>query len=470
MKISRTRTSTLKTFASAIAGLAALSPAASRAATNILPGPDQDRPGVIAPTSPSNALTPEGLQGGPQSIFSRETALGDLGGARFDLATNLGIAITPNYIGEVMGNPTGGIKQGITYDGLLNVPIDIDMDRLTHGLTHDLIFHANALWLQGQGLSVRHTGDFSNTSNISGYNTVRLQELWLQQYFWNKRANLRLGVLAADAEFFTTSNGSLYLNGTFGAFTLVGANLPDPNIFPVAAPGVRIFVQPVSKFSFQAGIYGGDSGGTQDENNHGTNFNLRSRDGALVFSEVAYYLNQSPGDRGLTGTYKLGAFVHTGSQAFQTFDSQTRVALGTGNSEDRSTNFGVYGIVDQDLYKYGGKTISGFLRIGGAPEDVNFVSFYVDGGVNFTGFVPTRQRDIAGVAVAHSSISDDYSRSDRAQGGPGYSSETVLEATYRVTLAPWWFVQPDLQYIFNPSGAHGSRDALVLGMRTSVVF
>ena len=459
-----------RTFAFALAGLTALAPAVARAATNILPGPDQDRPGVIAPTSPNPALTPEGLTGGPRSIFTRETALGDLGGARVDLATQLGIAITPNYIGEIMGNPTGGIKQGVVYDGLLNVPLDIDVDRLTHGLTSDLIFHANALWLQGQGLSVRHTGDFSNTSNISGYNTVRLQELWLEQYFWRKRANLRVGILAADAEFFTTSNGSLFLNGTFGAFTLVGANLPDPPIFPVAAPGVRIFVQPVSKFSFQAGIYGGDSGGSQDENNHGTNFNLRSRDGALIFSEVAYYRNQSPGDRGLTGTYKLGAFVHTGSQAFQTFDSQTRVALGTGDSQDRSTNFGVYGVIDQDLYKYGGKTISGFFRVGGAPEDVNFVSFYVDGGINFTGFVPTRLRDIAGVAVAHSSISDDYSRSDRAQGGPGYSSETVLEATYRITFAPWFFVQPDLQYIFNPSGAHGSHDALVLGARTSVVF
>ena len=84
--------------------------------------------------------------------------------------------------------------------------------------------------------------------------------------------------------------------------------------------------------------------------------------------------------------------------------------------------------------------------------------------------MPTRTRDIAGVAVAYSSISDDYSRSDRAQGGTGYSAETVVEATYRVVLAPWWSVQPDMQYIFNPSGAHGSNDALVLGARTSLGF
>ena len=127
-------------------------------------------------------------------------------------------------------------------------------------------------------------------------------------------------------------------------------------------------------------------------------------------------------------------------------------------------------MVDQDLLKSGGHTVSSFLRLGGAPSDVNFVSFYVDGGVNFTGFLPGRRYDVAGVAVAHSSVSEDYSRNDRAQGGTGFSSETVLEATYRVVLAPWWSVQPDLQYIFNPSGAQGSRDALVLGMRTAVTF
>ena len=144
--------------------------------------------------------------------------------------------------------------------------------------------------------------------------------------------------------------------------------------------------------------------------------------------------------------------------------------FGTGNSEDRSTNYGVYGVIDQDLLKSGGHTISGFLRLGGAPSDVNFVSFYIDGGLDFTGFVPGRRRDTAGIAVAHSSISDEYSDNSRAQGGTGFSSETVVEATYRVTLAPWWSIQPDLQYIFNPSGASGSHDALVLGMRTAVTF
>ena len=71
---------------------------------------------------------------------------------------------------------------------------------------------------------------------------------------------------------------------------------------------------------------------------------------------------------------------------------------------------------------------------------------------------------------AYSSISGDFTDSQREQGLQGYSAETVVEATYRAVIAPWWYVQPDLQYVFNPSGQHGSHDALVLGLRTSVSF
>ena len=443
--------------------------AALHAATNLLSGPDQVVPGTANENAGPNPLGPAGLTSGLRSIFMREEALGDLDGLRRE-AEELGIAISPSYIGEVQGNPTGGIAHGVTYDGVLNVPLDLDLDRISHGFFQDLVLHTNALWIHGQGLSTRKVGDFSNVSNIAGYNTVRLQELWLEQAFWRKRASVRLGVLAADAEFFTSSNGSLFINGTFGAFTFVGANLPDPPVYPVAVPGVRIAVQPVSFLSFRAGVYGGDGGGSQDQNNHGTNFNLRSLDGALVFAEAAYLYNQSPGDRGLVGTYKVGTFVHTGSADFPTFESQTRNVLGEGSIRNRGTDYGVYGVIDQDLLKSGGRTVSSFLRVGGAPSDANFVDFYVDGGFNFAGFVPGRIRDVAGIAVAYSSVSDDYSRSQRQLGLPGSSNETVVEATYKVQIAPWWSVQPDLQYVFNPSGVDGSHDALVLGVRTAVTF
>jgi porin len=52
-------------------------------------------------------------------------------------------------------------------------------------------------------------------------------------------------------------------------------------------------------------------------------------------------------------------------------------------------------------------------------------------------------------------------------------AETVIELTYQLALAPWWSVQPDVQYILGPTPQASRRpiqDAVVLGMRTSVRF
>jgi porin len=439
-------------------------PQLAHASTNLFPGPDQQTPGAFNPyTATSNG--PEGLTQEPESLLNRSNLLGDLNDWRNQLMYR-GVSLSPSYIGEVMGNVSGGTGRGVIYDGVFNLGLDVDLERATDWWKDGLI-HGNLLWIYGTSLSTRFTGDFSNTSNVAGYNTIRLQELWYQQGFWDKRASLRIGLLAADAEFFGSSFSALFLNGTFGAFTLVGANLPNAPIYPMAAPGIRFAIQPVSKFYFQAGIYDGDTE-SQDENNHGTAFRLSSRDGAVIFSEVGFLLNQSPGERGLTGTYKLGSFVHTNN--FPTFDSQAREALGIGGLKNEGVDWGIYGVADQELYHAGGKTVGLFVRGGGAPGNVNFVNWYIDGGLNFTGFIPGRFRDVAGIAVAHSSISQQFSDSEVLQGNAPYTSETVLEATYRINITPWWTLQPDIQYIWTPSGEKGSKDALVFGARTVVTF
>ena len=184
--------------------------------------------------------------------------------------------------------------------------------------------------------------------------------------------------------------------------------------------------------------------------------------------EAGFLLNQSPGDRGLVGTYKLGAFIHTGT--FNSWDSQARNERQGTSLKDDGPNYGLYGVVDQELFKSGGHTIGAFVRGGIAPSDVNMVDRYLDGGLNFVGWVPGRTNDVPGIGVARSWISSGFGRFQRASGGPGSRAETVLEDTYRIVLAPWWTVQPDVQYIFNPGANEDGRDALVLGCRTSIQF
>ena len=55
---------------------------------------------------------------------------------------NLGYNFQLNYTGDVLGNPTGGVKQGATYEGLLEMALDGDLDKIA-GL-NGATFHINA--------------------------------------------------------------------------------------------------------------------------------------------------------------------------------------------------------------------------------------------------------------------------------------------------------------------------------------
>ena len=61
---------------------------------------------------------------------------------------------------------------------------------------------------------------------------------------------------------------------------------------------------------------------------------------------------------------------------------------------------------------------------------------------------------------------------------PVRSTETYLEATYQYQVMPWWQLQPDIQYVFNPGGGIANpynptqkiKDELVIGLRTNIAF
>ena len=56
------------------------------------------------------------------------------------------------------------------------------------------------------------------------------------------------------------------------------------------------------------------------------------------------------------------------------------------------------------------------------------------------------------------------------EGDPRDGWEVALEATYRARIAHWFILQPDAQYVVNPSGDRDLRDALVIGIRTIISF
>jgi porin len=397
----------------------------------------------------------------PPCLSERDTLTGDWGGLRPQLSGR-GVDFAPVYIGEVQSSVDGGAHgTGTVYAHSLNLPLTLDLEKLAGWKA--ATFHANAFWIAGRSLSSDYIGDIANASNISADPAFRLQELWLQQCFDEHRLTVQVGLIAADNQFFGSAAAALFINGTFGAFTVIGANLPNPPVYPMASPGARVQVQPSEQFYFQAAIFDGNAG-TQDENPHGVDFPLATGDGALVISEIGWMRLAESATNALNTTLKAGAFVLTKQQP--SWNSQ--IAGHTGGGK---INYGIYGVAEQELFCRAEQKITAFARVGFAPADRNVVDWYFDAGFNFAGLVPGRPKDKLGLAVARSNFSRDYSRYEQSvHGSAALDSETVIEATYCAHLAPWWTVQPDFQYVIAPGGSSSCDSAVVIGLRTTIVF
>jgi porin len=454
----------------------------------IMPGHAQETPSDAAPKPDDTAASHS------TGLWDRDVLTGDWGGLRSSLENN-GLQLGANTIDEVLGNPTGGTRQGVIYEGRLEMLVNLDLDKAI-GWSGGL-FHVNAYQIHGRGLSANDLGNnLLTASNIEATRSSRLFDLWLQQDLFQGVVQIRAGQLAADDEFATSQYAANFVNSTFGWPGILAADLPSGGpAYPLATPGARVKLAPTGALSLSAAVFDGNpagpgSGNPQLRDASGTSF--RVDDGAFVIGEAAYALNQEKDATGLPGTFKLGAWYDSGRFADQHFDTLGRSLASpasTGVAAQRRGDYGAYAIADQMIWRKPETTdngVSAFLRLAGAPSDRNLVDFYADAGINYKGLIPSRGDDVFGIAFAYARISDDASARDRdAQNFSGTSKpvrdyEAALEIMYRAQLAPWWTVQPDLQVIFHPGGnvadpsdPTGIRtisNAVILGIRSAITF
>ncbi len=460
------------------------------------PGPGE----ASEPGAPeSRQSTPGGETGvtpgeeAAKGLWDRANLFGDLGGVRTRLADH-GITFGLTETSEVFGNPTGGVRQGVIYEGLTQFGVGIDAEK-AFGLTGGTL-NATGYQIHGRGLSLNNLDNNLNTvSGIEASRGTLLFELWYEQVLFDKKLSIRVGQLAADQEFMISQYSGLFLNHTFGWSTFPSVDLPSGGpSYPLATPGVRVKYVARDDLTLLAAVFNGDPAGRgdgfpQSRDPSGTAFRLR--DGVFIIAEAQYGINQGDGASGLPGTYKVGAWYNT-----QNFADQRRNASGGSLADPASTaatgrnrrgNYSLYAQGDQLVWRKAGTKDGGagvFVRVMGAPGDRNLVNFYADAGLTYKGAFAGRDSDTAGLAIAYARISDTASQLDsdtaRFTGNayPIRRNETVLELTYQAQIAPWWQIQPTAQYIFNLNGgvpnpqnpAKRLGDASVFGLRTTVTF
>lgn len=412
------------------------------------------------------------------SIASSLPSRGDPWGTRKRLYDN-GISFNLIYTNDLLSNLSGGTRRGTINQGKLEGQFTVDLEKLAGW--KDWTFYANVFQIHNTGRIRRdYVGGMNTIAAIEAAGTTRLSELWLERKFADGKASFRFGQLAADDEFFYSDASLMFLQSDWPTITAV--NLPGgAAAYPLSTPGVRLKVEPNKQMAFLFALLNGDpagpcSGDPDTCNRYGLNF--RVRDPALLMTEAQFSWNQGKDDKGLATILKLGSWRHLGEFNDQRYDTNgLSLADPASNGQPAKLrgNYGVYGVIDQQLYRPANGApdsgISIFVLTAYTPSDRNLVDFQIFGGLVFAGLLPSRPDDRFGASMNYARFSNAVSGFDQDTinftGVPGNvrDYEANLELTYVAQIVPGWTIQPDFQYIWHPSGFAG-RDAKVMGIRS----
>lgn len=405
-----------------------------------------------------------------------------------------GVKFAATYIGEGLGNISGGFKQGAVYEGRLNLAVDVDLQKLV-GIDK-LTFHTNMFQIHGDGLSRSNLQNLFVVSGIEALPSTRLYEAYFEKQWGHKKVSLKFGQLAADSEFFNTKYTDVFTNASMGWPAITSLDLPSgaPSP-PLAAVGARLLVKVTEQLSVLGGIFDGNQAGPgpgdpQDRNRYGVNF--RVNDPPLLLGQIQYTWNNKKGDPNPAGQIKFGGWRHFGSFADQRFASNGLSLAAPASSGEPlllSGDIGSWMVFEQKLYrvpKSDDRGIGIFARASGAPADRNLIDLYADAGVEFIGLRDERPDDKFGIAAGYAHVSKraqaldaDY-RTLVSPNWPVRSFEGLLTAVYQYQIKDGWTVQPNFQYIIHPGGGAtlptgplagtALKNALVFGLRTTLKF
>jgi porin len=408
-------------------------------------------PHAVASESPAQANQRYPVLREFQGLFSAEPhqpyMTGTWGGLRERLVT-AGVTPTITYTVDFLGNPVGGQHRALTYSGSFSVDMRLDLEKVWGQAA--AVLDISGEWGSGESLTVEDFGTTFSASQLSSNNAIRLYALAFEQSLFDHRFDIRLGRFGVGDDFLTSPLYTPFVSGAFdGSPGSVGINVPSFTSFPIATWGLRTRVKPLEDFYVMGGAYYSDAS-LGREQAHGLDFSIRDEAGVFVIGEIGYLHNQRRGMTGLPGNYKLGGY----------YDSNAYPELG-GAAQDRVRgNYGVYVLVDQQVYREGPadspQGLTPFATVTYAPADRNTFPLFFSAGLVYQGLLSGRDRDTTAFGLA-------YGRFSRHL--PRQIFEMELEWTYEIALAPWLTVQPDMQYIVRPGGTGDIPNAWVIGVQ-----
>lgn len=360
-----------------------------------------------------------------------------------------GISIWASAIAESFSVVSGGLDRATDLASLLDVELDLDLNRLIgwQGATLAL----EGYDLRGDDVSA-DAGDFQALSNVAlPVDRAQLAQIWYEQWLAGDTFRFKLGKSDVFADFAFSDNAGEFVN-TGVSWSPLHGSMPT---YPDPAFGALVQWLPRADWAFSLGAFDGASNSGKTTGTLGPATLFGAPSDLYWIGELAHRWRL--GRCACAGGAKLGFTHHTGE--FSEFDGGTQ----------RGSEV-AYLVLDQQLWRENPEAVedvqgwSAFAMLSLADAGVNPGARHLSAGATRTGAIGGRDEDICGLGCSWIEFS--------GHAGAGFSadSELALELFYKWQFAGWGSLKPDLQYIVDPGGDASVENALVLGLRCEVAF
>lgn len=337
-----------------------------------------------------------------------------------------GVIIGLTYISEVFTNWKGGIdsQRSAQYLGSLNAGISVDLARARLGRGRLFV---SAQTLHGHSINDSRVGAIQTLSNLDEHGFGKFVEAWYADAYFGGKLQLKAGRQYADADFGVVGLGSSFLNSSYGVIpTTLMPTYPEPEW------GASLWIAPVRRISFGAGVY---RGGFTKSSKETAPF--RKQPFTIFETKLEPFSKQSSQQ----ATYRFGVWQQ-GRSAWLEPDSAAPVR-----------NHGFYAAAEHwflksDTEEHRGPGIFG--QWGWTPSNRNEIAGYVGGGFTYEGTTVRRSRATVGFGATRVRLASAH-------------TELVYELFYKCRLSAQVAIEPDLQWVRRASGT--GPNAVLGGLR-----
>lgn len=358
---------------------------------------------------------------------------------------------------DVSADLLGGVRPGgMTVQNLFILDATVDLEKLWGWKGGK--FGAEFLDHRGSRAGTL-TGDLQSFNGLDGgglMNRSELYQLWVFKTFFKDRLSVRLGKVVPTYQFGNIADvTSLIMTPIFVMPTVLG-RMPG---YPDSATGITLAASPVRRAYGKFGFYDGRVGGS----NVNTGLKWPSFNGQYFFIGEAGLVYRLGGQQ-LDGKFGIGGWQQTG-----------QLKQFSGGTQDGTS--GMYLFAKQRLKnekRAGGQEgLDAYFQFGLSDPDVQLVQRYVGAGFTWTGPIPGRDRDSAGLGFARGRITNEPGAAalfPQFPPGPLPQNETILQAYYQLILNRNMFVQSVLTGILNPGKSATIPDPFVFSQRLGFLF